>query len=584
LPWGPIVNDSIDAQNDDLFPNLASRKTAMYRSPNEALTAGFDEGWTMVVGHGIIAATSPGQKSILQEGNMRFGESSEWEATAFNNGRRIVRDSNGYFHAFWHSIRNKRIIPNGTGCDIMYSYTLKPAAEPPPMDAQGQWVPPINMTINLNNMDNRYPSVAVEYEIWDNNWSGFNTLHVVWQASVNGPNGPRYDVYYANIPVVNPPVAPLPWGVAINLSNTPLTDSLVPAIAINKYNPNSLNQHLHVVWQEEDINNNNGLLPPPQEDAWFSDIAYIRSVNSGVNWAGPGGGWNGNVWDNLTRTAANSQMPSIACTLDRNTGVPHQVGRSEFGYNSDDVHVTYNEIVGAGMHVYYLRSLNDGVNWNPRVDVTLAAGGAAGTMDAYSNIVVDMLDNPHIVFMRNAMAPREPMHTGPNIYRPGVDPTLWWSFPGPDIGMYGVRVNSIVYAYFNGNVWTPRTWNGPDMEFPTVSLDRWQHATVNWQQYVNPDYDIMRVTNRNLNAPAFPLLLQNYQGWAGISNDSNDPNNDDLFPSLAFKKTAMYMSPNEQLTAGFDEIWTKVFGHGRFNAMAPMAKEVGQKGNMTYGP
>jgi hypothetical protein len=520
-----------------------------------------------------------------------IGPASEWEATGFNNGVRMVRDANGYFHAFWHSQSAVNNVPNGANCNIMYSFTRLPAAEPPSMANQGAWMPPLNMTAPLGNKDNRYPSVAIEYETWLGPWNAFNRLHVVWQAIL--PGGNRYEVLYANItlPIPNPPPYPVPapWIVATNLSNTLKTDSLVPAIAINRYNPNNLNQHLHVVWQEEDINNNNGLLPPPQEDAWFSDIAYIRSINNGLNWAGPAGGWNGNVWDNLARTAANSQMPSIGCALDLHMGIPH--GANDFGYNSTAVHVSYNEDVGNGIHVFYLRSNNDGVVWAPRVDVTLATGGVAATRDAYSNIAVNMIDNPYIAFMRNNMNQREPMRTtGINDYLPGIDPTLWRSFPGPEAGMYNALVNTIISGCFNGAAWNTMGWAGGDLEFPTVALDRWQHENVNWQQYVNAtqDYEIIRAFRFNLNPPGAGI---NYGPWNMPVNDSNDANNDDLFPNLAHKKVAMYLAsipgpppvPNEARTAGYDEIWTKIIGHGRNGAfLSP--KAIFQDGNMQYGP
>jgi hypothetical protein len=520
----------------------------------------------------------------------------------------MVRDSNGYFHAFWHSKENPALTPSGSGCQIFYCYTLAPANEPPSMDDQHKWAVPVNMTKFLGNPDNRYPSVAIEYEIFDYNWRNVNKLHVVWQALL--PGGSRYEVVYASIPVTNPPVAPVLWSSARNLSNTPSTDSLVPAIAINKYNPNVINQHIHVVWQEEDIfcgptptitptwnptvapiwtptpTTPTPTPPPvtptptPKPPAFFSDIVYIRSINSGQNWAGPAGGWNGHVWDNLTRSAVNSQMPSISCALDQYTGLPYHTGRKEFGYNSDDVHVSYNEDIpgGINVNVYYLRSPNDGLNWNPRINISQITGG---NRDAYSNIAVDMRDNPHIVFMRDNLNPWDP--TFP--FLPGKDPSDQSSFPGPEVGMYGTLSNSVVYAYFNGTAWTWNTFTGTDLdlEFPTVALDRWQHLNVNWQQYngQDKDYEVMRATNLNLNAPRYPLLLQSYQGWSRLFNDSNDSANDDLFPNLAHKKVAMYRSPNESGVAGYDEIWTKIIGHGDTAAALASPKNIRQDGNMT---
>lgn len=368
--------------------------------------------------------------------------------------------------------------------------------------------------------------------------------------------------------------------------------SLVPAISINRYGTGPANQHLHVVWQEEDINNNKGMLPLPKEDAWFSDIAYIRSTNSGLTWAGPGGGWQGHVWDNLTQTPANSQMPSIASILDQHSGCdqpsppnpPHRLGVGDLGYNSTAVHVSYNENVDINgnqyIMVFYLRSNNDGATWLPRVNVSNQY--TLGGLDAYSNIAVDMMDNPHIVFMRNNLSCREPMRTGINTYLPGFNPNNWWSFPGPNPGMYGVGPNQIVYVYNNG-AWTWTTWSGDDLEFPTVGLDRRQHINVNWQQYYSGalnDYEIRRVTSINGNTPQYPLVLQNYLGWGAPVNDSNDPANDNLFPNLALKKVAVYFSPNEPAITGFDEIWTKLVGRNPVNS----PKDIIQEGNIRYGP
>ena len=138
-------------------------------------------------------------------GPSAIGQSSEWEATGFNNGRRMVRDSNGYFHAFWHSNPNLPAGPSGDSCHIFYSYTTTTATEPPPMSSQGQWAFPIDMTQLLGHNDDRYPSVAIEYDIYDNypSWTNKNKLHVVWQGNIQ-ENG-RYEVYYASIMVINPP-------------------------------------------------------------------------------------------------------------------------------------------------------------------------------------------------------------------------------------------------------------------------------------------------------------------------------------------------------------------------------------------
>jgi hypothetical protein len=161
--------------------------------------------------------------------------SSEWEATGFNNGVRFVRDSNGYFHAFWHSQVDWNKAPSGRSSDIFYSYTTVPAVEPPSMANEADWATPVNLTTYLYNKDNRYPAAAIEYECYSGDWMSYNQIQVVWQAILPGQD--RYEILYAKIPVTNPPSTPAAWTSAKNLSNTPGTDSLVPAIAINNIIP-----------------------------------------------------------------------------------------------------------------------------------------------------------------------------------------------------------------------------------------------------------------------------------------------------------------------------------------------------------
>lgn len=520
------------------------------------------------------------------------GQSSEWEATGFNNGRRIVRDSNGYFHAFWHSQTNTSAAPSGSGCDIFYQYTLTPAAEPPSMAAQGAWSPAYNMTV-ADYTDARYPSVAIEYDDYDGAWQTINDLHIVWQGVPLA--GSRYEVYHASLAVSNPPTAPAgPLLGAVNLSNTPSTDSLVPAIAINQYVSTSANQSIHVVWQEEDIITGAGT-PGGTEDTDFSDIAYIRSVDSGVTWTGPGGGWAPHAWDNLSLTTANAQMPTISCELDQYTE-PVATGKipPDLGYNSNHVHVAWNQDLAAGaIHILYTNSGDNGVSWAPPLDVSTAIGSPPTSTEAYPSIGADMLDNPHLTWIGGVINQAEPLRTGPagSQYSAGLNPSLARSFPGPDVGMYGALANYIVYGWSanGGIVWTgPFEWLGfPDNEFPTVAFDRWQHVTVNWQGYMTmptADYEIISVVRLNGNPPPMnpPIPPQLYGTFSGTTNDSNDNLNDDLLPNYAHKKVAMYMSPMEPNLVGYDEVWTKVVGHGAAAAVAPTPKDIWQKGNMTW--
>lgn len=550
---------------------------------------------SLIRGGAVVAALAVAAGPVPAQPPGPIGQSTEWEATGFNNGRRMVRDSNGYFHAVWHA-QAGLLPPTGGGAQIFYARTMFPANEPPSMAATpGAWSPFVQMTALLGTPDNRYPSLAIEYDSYDGQWLQTNTVHVVWQAIPDG--GSRYEVLHAVIPAGMTPSIPAPWVSATNLSQTPLADSLVPSAAINLRGPTPADQHVHVAWQEEDVNNNAGAVPPPHEDAWFSDIAYVRSVDGGASWQPPAGGWDPDgpgpllpyPWDNVTQSPQNSQMPSLACVQDSYAGSPAVAGRKNLGYNTQDVNLAYHEDVPGGINVFFTRSTNDGATWGAPQNVSLLTFAPPPGVDAYPSLASDMLGGMHITFMRNNMIAAEPLRTGGFPYSAGFDPSKVWSFPGPDVGMYGVLPNIVMYAWFmpGGPAMVLEQFAGPDLEFPTVALDRRQHVTVNWQQAmtapVHTDYEIMRSTNLNGAPPLFPPVPQVYAGFTAPVNDSTNSGVDDLFPNLAAKKTAMYFGPPpEPANAGFDEVWTTVPGHGAADAMTAQPKFVLQSGNMSY--
>jgi len=484
-----------------------------------------------------------------------IGSSSEWEASGFNNGRRMVRDTNGYFHMVWHSQVNPNAAPAATGSHIYYACVT---------DTGIVTVPPQNMTLLLGDLiDSRYPSIAIEYDAVDGggSWLNYNQLHVVWQG-FNGRTQ-RYDVFHHTIPVNNPPFVPAPFssGSTHNLSNSRRVDSLVPAIAINEFNPDpNIGQNIHVVWQEEDVNG------PYGTDAAGSEIFYSRSTDCGNTWSFPA---------NLTNTADNSQMPSIACALDTYYGTPPQYMGNDSAYLSDDVHVSYNEDTWAGgINVYYLRSSNNGIAWNAPVNLS----GDPAVSEGYSNIAVDMQDRMHVVCM-NDLSQNEPLQPG---YIPGFDPFNVNSFPGPNPGMYHITANSIIY-YGAAPYLLIQGSHHCDREFPTIALDREQNLDLNWQEHyigpagsiLPPSYDVLRIQCLNATPVSRPLGFPVYTIWGpSASIDSNDYYNDYLFPNLAHKKVSMYFNINNQAHNVFTEIWTKLTGLGRPAAVAALAKTI----------
>ena len=481
------------------------------------------------------------------------GQSSEWEATGFNNGRRMVRDNNQYLHIVWHSQEDPNAAPTAMGCHIYYACVS---------DSGAVIVPPQNLTIDIPElMDSRYPSIAIEYEGLNDqyNWLLYNRLHVVWQGLTEETN--TYDIYYHAIQVSNPPVAPPPfiWSDVLNLSDSPKVDSLVPAIAINKYtsNPN-WDQNIHVVWQEEDVTGEYGFDPAG------SDIFYTMSGNCGGSWTFPA---------NLTQTEMNSQMPSISCALDCYFGAPPQYAGADAAYPSDDVHVSYHEDTSAGgINVFYLRSPNNGMTWNVPINVSPNREVCEG----YPNIAADMLDRVHIVCMTD-LVPAEPFQGN---YLPGIDPASIVSFPAADPGMYHAIVNTVKYYGYAPWITIPKS-DDYDREFPTVALDREQNLDFNWQEhYIDPDgnpadYDVIRIECLNTSPVTRPLTVPVYPGWYPfINNDSNDMENDYLFPNLAHKKAAMYFNGITGSYNMFSEVWTKIEGVGRQFAIAALAKTI----------
>jgi hypothetical protein len=194
--------------------------------------------------------------------------------------------------------------------------------------------------------------------------------------------------------------------------------------------------------------------------------------------------------------------------------------------------------------------------------------------------------------MRNLVYPREPLRTsGSYNYVAGLDPSLWWSFPGPQVGMYGLQYNGITYAYFDGSNWQSKTWYAQeekDREFPTISLDRRQNVTVNWQEYsltgLEYDYVIKRTMRINQTPPGYPLAPQVYLGWTEPVGEGGYILSDEIFPTQANRKAAMYQGPNAgnpNPNSGYDEMWNMMSGHGPAQAVSAL-KTIMQDGNVQY--
>lgn len=462
---------------------------------------------------------------VLAQGHQVDGDlSSEWEATGFNNARSIVRDADGYFHMVYHTQMNPDAVPGGP-CDIFYSHTIVPAPPTSSMD----WTPPFPIASMPE--DDRYPSIAIEHGSTPNPGDD-DTLHVVWQHK-DDMSG-VYDIWYVSCPnMQNPP--PDAWGVPVAIYTSP-RNSLVPDIDC------SLGNLLHVVWQEEDY------------EGVYSEILYLLSPDHGITWTN---------LTNISQTlSTNSQMPDVATVIDF-IDPP-----SQFTYYSDQVHVVWNDdLATSPPNIYYRSSPDAGISWNISENVSIQSG--SNSEDGYPSLTVSREDIPHVVWM-HGVVPHDPDSPGP--YKPGFDPTVPTSFPGPFVGMYAELTQEIRYSNRYGGTWIPfeTVSSGTiDNEFPSIACDQFDMLHTAWQAWDGMDYEIWQA-HRIAVSPS----------WFGWENISMDVAHDDLFPSEATKKAAMY-------TEGYDLVWTKIDsnldagGHGPPAALSP-AHEIWFSGNTSY--
>ncbi len=499
---------------------------------------------------------------------------TEWEATGFNNARRIVKDADGYFHLVFHSQNIAECgefhpgNPPGAPqpCTIYYTRSLVPAdgkdPGPPPWNST-YWNTPSIIAETYDELDDRYPAIAIEYgsplSPEDN-----DRIHVVWQRERT--SGGVYDIYYSTC--LNQPALPCEWedGTgspgfrALYISATSEGEflprnSLVPSICINNGND------IHVAWQEENFLNEESFISP------FSEILYKGSC-----WIG---------WDdarvfneNISQTPeTNSQMPSLACALDN---------PETFDYGSDRVHILWNDDgVANPPNVFYNMSLNDGQTgtWTNLANWSILA--ETGGFDGYPSLAVDPTDHPFGVWM-HGVTPDDPDETsggGRGIYGPGIDPLDTGgleSFPGPEAGMYSAGDQEIwLFNDHSGSIPVNSTSERPsDSEFPSVTLTTEGIITVTWQGWFEEDYEIW--------------MDDSLTGFTSDRPISSDTGHDDLFPSTCFKKDAMwYDLPGK--SSHEDLAWIKIDtllisgGHNAAAALTP-PHEIWFAGSSLWAP
>ncbi len=483
----------------------------------------------------ILLLIYPVQAAPIRVDN---SELSELDGTGMNNGRRIVRDSQGFYHLVFTSkypASDASGNPPETAFEegiIYYTRTLIPAegGSPPPWTS-AMWKIPVPITSTADGavtpIDDRYPSIAIEYGMGSVN----ERLHVVWQRerSVNGV----YDIAYTTCS--NDGSCAWEDGTGgsghrflyqSNTASVPVErNSLVPSIAINQ------NNHVHVTWQEENYIQVSG------NDEYYSEVLY-KGYTQGSSPTRDAIWFDADDYSaNISQTPfKNSQMPSIACIL----------GDAAGEYNSTQVHIAWNDDEnnagsgGASPNIWYTSSLDDGATWNSGSRENWSAALLDGGADGYPSLVIDTADMPHVVFMHGVSTddPDGTTFNGRDGYAPGIEFAFPGQnpYPGPDPGLYQGAVQSIYYANSIDPITVVSDGTTLDNEFPSIALDSDGNQYVVWQG-LRPysevgDYDIF------------------FSDMTTITNTTNDTDYADSYPCLAMKKTSTWI-------AGYGYTWTK---------------------------
>lgn len=176
-----------------------------------------------------------------------------------------------------------------------------------------QWQPDIRLT---NNASESYTS--------NNNatWiaSIGNIIHVVWYDSRDGND----EIYYKRSSDSG-----VSWGIDTRLTNNAAV-SWFPSLAVFD---SSITASVHIVWQDTRDSNN-------------AEIYYKRSTDGGISWG---------TDVRLTNNNSSSQNPSIAMSGSGSQAL---------------VHVIWYDFRDGNYEIYYKRSTNAGINWEPDLRLT----------------------------------------------------------------------------------------------------------------------------------------------------------------------------------------------------------------------
>ncbi|MBE0648637.1 MAG: exo-alpha-sialidase [Bacteroidales bacterium] len=309
------------------------------------------------------------------DGGITWGEDTRLSNTTVYAGDPTIAVSGSFVNVLWHG---------GVLYDFMLYYTRS-------TDGGTTWDPVTQLT-NWPDAHTIYPSMAVSGSV----------VHVPWQDNRDGNGG--NEIYYKRSADEG-----ITWGDDVRLSNDPNYSGL-PSVA-------AAGSDVHIVWEDDrDGPNGEGSvyykrstdggitwgddtpLTNSSADAWdpsvavsdsevhvvyydwaWNEIFYIHSTDGGATWQSA---------QQLTNATGFSKYPSIAVS-------------------GSFVHVTWEDTRDGNFEIYYKRSTDGGVTWEPDVRLTNAMYNSLLTSVAVSDSVVhvvwtDKRDfNDEIYYKRN---------------------------------------------------------------------------------------------------------------------------------------------------------------------------------------
>jgi hypothetical protein len=268
------------------------------------------------------------------QNDVRLTNDPGWSTTSFNNAW-CISGSGDTVHIVWYDNRDgnyeiyyKRSVDGGSNWESDLRLTNHSASsEMPSISVSGSFVHIVwydfrdgNNEIYYNRstdsgtswgLDTRLTNQSSNSDYPCISASG-NNVNIVWRDGRDN----NWEIYYKNSTDGG-----LSWNADTRLTNSNSQLRTNPSICVN-------NANVHVSWY--DFRDGNG------------EIYYKRSTDAGINWG---------MDTRLTNNSASSISPSIAVS-------------------NSYVHIVFQDDRDGAHKIFYLRSTDDGINWEQEISLT----------------------------------------------------------------------------------------------------------------------------------------------------------------------------------------------------------------------